>query len=116
MNYWGLKHVLRRQPRPQFLKWYKTLSWLFGSHDNPITKFSDQFRKIIIRYKRIGYSLNVMRQGCLVFNPITVNNYALLFNYKPGVRLYDDPDLKLLFQLVGTGAFYRLLLGQLGLN
>ena len=26
------------------------------------TSFSDQFRKIIIRYKRIGYDLNVMRQ------------------------------------------------------
>ena len=24
MNYWGLKHILRRQPRPQFLKWYLT--------------------------------------------------------------------------------------------
>ena len=33
MNYWGIKHVLRRQPRPQFLKWYKTFRWLFGSHD-----------------------------------------------------------------------------------
>ena len=29
--------------------------------------FSDQFRKIIIRYKRIGYKMNVMRQtACLV--------------------------------------------------
>ena len=27
------------------------------------TNFSDQFRKIIIRYKRIGYNLNVMRQS-----------------------------------------------------
>ena len=32
-----------------------------------MTDFSDQFRKIIIRYKRIGYNLNVMRQSaCLV--------------------------------------------------
>ena len=37
--------------------------------------FSDQFRKNIIRYKRIGYNMNVMRQtACLVVNPITVNN------------------------------------------
>ena len=28
----GLKLVLRRQPHPQFLKWYKTFSWLFGSY------------------------------------------------------------------------------------
>ena len=35
--------------------------------------FSFQFRKIITRYRRIGYNLNVMRQSaCLVFNPITV--------------------------------------------
>ena len=31
--------------------------------------FSDQFRKIIVRYKRIGYNINIMRQSaCLVFN------------------------------------------------
>ena len=34
----GLILVLRVQPHPQFLKWYKTLSWLFGSHDNPLTR------------------------------------------------------------------------------
>ena len=27
-----------------------------------MTDFSNQFRKIITRYKRIGYNLNVMRQ------------------------------------------------------
>ena len=32
-----LIHVLRRQPRPQFLKWYKTFSWLSGSYDKPLT-------------------------------------------------------------------------------
>ena len=31
--------------------------------------FSFQFRKIITRYRRIGYNLNVMRRSaCLVFN------------------------------------------------
>ena len=45
------------------------------------TDCSDQFRKIIILYKRIGYDLNVMRQSaCLVINPITVDNFAALFN------------------------------------
>ena len=39
------------------------------------TDFSDQSRKIIIRHKRIGYDLNVMRQSlCLVINPITIDN------------------------------------------
>ena len=37
--------------------------------------FSDQFRKIIICYKRIRYNINIMRQSaCLVVNPITANN------------------------------------------
>ena len=46
------------------------------------TDFSDQLRKIIIiRHKRIGYDLNVMRQSaCLVINLITVANVAALFN------------------------------------
>ena len=46
--------------------------------------FTDQFRKITIRHKRIGYNLNVMRQtACLVFNPITVDIFAALFNCTP---------------------------------
>ena len=45
-----------------------------------INDFSFQFRKIITRYRRIGYYLNVMRQSaCLVFNPIMVDNYAAFF-------------------------------------
>ena len=45
------------------------------------TDFSDQFRKIIIRHKHIGYDLNVMRQSvCIVTNPITVDCFAALFN------------------------------------
>ena len=39
MNYWGgLKLVLRAQLHPQFLKWYNTFSWLFGSHDSPLIR------------------------------------------------------------------------------
>ena len=46
--------------------------------------FSDQIRKIIIRHKRFGFDLNVMRQStCLVINPITVDNFAALFNCTP---------------------------------
>ena len=46
--------------------------------------FTDQFKKIIVRYKRIGYNINIMRQSaCLVFNPITVNNFSSLFNCTP---------------------------------
>ena len=55
------------------------------------TDFSDQFRKIIIHHKRIGYDLNVMRQSaCLVINPITVDNFAALFNCTPVDRASDS--------------------------
>ena len=54
------------------------------------TDFSDQFRKIIIRHKRIGYILNVMQQSaCLVINPITVDNFVVLFNCTPVGRVSD---------------------------
>ena len=53
--------------------------------------FSDQFRKIIVRYKRIGCNINIMRQSaCLVFNPITVSNFASLFNCTPVGRASDS--------------------------
>ena len=43
--------------------------------------FSAQFIKIISHYKKIGYNINVLQQtACLVFNPITVGNFAFLFN------------------------------------
>ena len=56
-----------------------------------MTDFSDQFKKIIMRYKRIGYNLNVMWQSaCLVINPITVDGYATLFNCTPLDRASDS--------------------------
>ena len=43
--------------------------------------FSAQFIKIISHYKKIGYNINVLQQtACLVLNPITVGNFAFLFN------------------------------------
>ena len=43
--------------------------------------FSDQFKKIVRRYIRFGYNLDIMRQAaCLVLNPITVYSYGFLFN------------------------------------
>ena len=55
------------------------------------TDFADQFRKIIIHHKLIGYDLNVMRQSaCLVINQVTVNNFAALFNCTPVDRASDS--------------------------
>ena len=43
--------------------------------------FSDQFKKIVKRYIRVRYNLEIMRQSaCLVLNPITVYSYGFLFN------------------------------------
>ena len=43
--------------------------------------FSDQFKKIVKCYIRVGYSLDIMRlSACLVLNPITVYSYGFLFN------------------------------------
>ena len=43
--------------------------------------FSDQFKKIVRRYIRVGYNLDIMRQSaCLVLNQITVYNYGFLLN------------------------------------
>ena len=41
--------------------------------------FSAQFIKKFSHYKKIGYNINVLQQtACLVINPITVGNFALL--------------------------------------
>ena len=54
------------------------------------SNFSEQFRKLINRYKRIGYSLEIMRQtACLVVNQIIVDGYASLFNCTTAVRASD---------------------------
>ena len=38
-------------------------------------------KKIIVRYKKIGFNINVMQQtACLEVNPIKVNSFAYLFN------------------------------------
>ena len=43
--------------------------------------FPYRFNKINVRYKNIGYNIDVLRQtACLVVNPIKVNNFAYLFN------------------------------------
>ena len=55
------------------------------------SNFSEQFRKLINRYKRIGYSLDIMRQtACLAVNPIIVDGYASLFNCTTAVRASDS--------------------------
>ena len=43
--------------------------------------FLYHFKKTIVRYKKIGYNIDVLRQtACLVVNLIKVYSYADLFN------------------------------------
>ena len=43
-------------------------------------EFSDQFKIFIMRYKHIGYIVDVMRQSaCLLVNLIMINNFAVLY-------------------------------------
>ena len=70
----GLKTLLLQGlSEPEF---YGDLVYKFrkiiGKNDFPY-----HFKKIVVRYKKIGYNINVKRQtACLVVNPIKVNRGA----------------------------------------
>ena len=84
----GLKSLLhQRLSEPEF---YDDLVYkckkIVGSNN-----FSAQFIKIISHYKKIGYNINILQQtACLVVNPITVGNFAFLFNCSPVGRTSDS--------------------------
>ena len=49
---------------------------IIGKNDFPY-----HFKTILVRYKKIGYNIDVLRQTArLVVNPIKVNIFAYLFN------------------------------------
>ena len=49
---------------------------IIGRNDFPY-----HFKKIIVRYKKIGCNIDVLLlTACLVVNPIKVNSFAYLFN------------------------------------
>ena len=73
----GLKTPLQQVLEPMF---YGDLVYKFKRIVGK-SNFSDQFKKIVKRYIRVGYSLDIMRQSaCLVLNQITVYSYGFLFN------------------------------------
>ena len=104
----GLKSlVLKGLSEPEF---YGDLVYKF-KNDMGRTDFSDQFRKIIIRHKRISYDLNVTRQSaCLVIYPITVDNFVayLIARRWIGCKTIMAPTLSYI-QLAGTGALSSLI-------
>ena len=53
--------------------------------------FSHLLKRIVNRFKRAGYSLDIMRlTACLVFNPIMVEGYAALFSCTAVVQASDS--------------------------
>ena len=52
--------------------------------------FLAQFIKTISHNKKIGYNISVLQTACLVVNPITVGNFAFLFNCTPVGRTSDS--------------------------
>ena len=54
-------------------------------------KFSDLFKRIVNRFKRAGYTLDIMRETAgLVFNPLMVEGYAALFSCTAVVQASDS--------------------------
>ena len=52
--------------------------------------FSDQFREVVILYKRVDYNSNAMRQSvCYMINQIMVS--ILLETLTSGAQLENDP-------------------------
>ena len=57
--------------------------------ENPT--YFDLLKSIIHRFKRAGYTLDIMRQTAyLVFNPIMVEGYAALFSCTAVVHASDS--------------------------
>ena len=53
--------------------------------------FSDLSKGIVNRFKRAGYTLDIMRQtACLSFNPIMVEGHAALFSHTTVVQASDS--------------------------
>ena len=84
----SLKKLLQQGiSNPEF---YRDLVYKFKKIiGNP--NFSDLFKRIVNRFRRAGYTLDIMRQtACLVFNPIMVENHAALFSYTAVVQASDS--------------------------
>ena len=79
----GLKSLLRQGfSEPEFY----SLKKIVGSNNS-----SAQFIKIISHYKKIGYNINVLQQTAyFVVNPITVGNFAFLFDCTPVGQTSDS--------------------------
>ena len=83
----GLKSLLLQGlSEPEF---YGNLAYKFRKIIGK-TDFPYHFKKIIVRYKKIGYNIDLLPQtACLVVNPVMINNFAYLFDSKTTGRASD---------------------------
>ena len=71
---------------PEF---YRDFVYFMKIIGNP--NFSNLLKRIVNRFKRAGNSLDIMRQtACLVFNPIMIEGYAVLFSCTAVVQASDS--------------------------
>ena len=82
----------KRWPRPNMTE--KLLTGTLNKNETRIIgnlNFSNLLKRIVNRFRRAGYSLDIMRQtACLVFNPIMVEGYAALFSCTAVVQVSDS--------------------------
>ena len=72
----GLKILQQGLSEPEFYGDMYKFRKIIGKNDFPY-----HFQKIIVRYKKFGYNIDVLRQtACLVVNPIKGNSFVYLFN------------------------------------
>ena len=74
------------------MKIFHFYNYSFNTHVYKMKKIvgSNNF-KIIFHYKKISFNINILQQtACLVVNPITVGNFAFLFNCTPVGRTSDS--------------------------
>ena len=65
--------------------------WFINLNKSLEIQTSDLFKRIVNRFKRAGYTLDIMRQtACLVFNPLMVEGYAALFSCAVVVQASDS--------------------------
>ena len=57
--------------------------------------FSDQFKKIVKRYIRVGYNLDIIQQSACLVSRLIAMVSSLIARSGSGLRLYDGSDVKL---------------------
>ena len=102
IHFLAMLKELYPEPTKNQMEWYKIV---FSATCNPEfygdlvykfkkiignPNFSNLLKHIVNRFKRAGYSLDILRQtACLVFNPIMVEGCAALFSCTAVVQASD---------------------------